>query len=552
MKKTVDISVLYVEDKDQLRIDATELLQQSVLHVKSTRSAVEALELFKAEPVDVIITDIRMPHMSGLEFIKKIREYDTRVKVIVTSAFNDQNALVEAIDLKIEKFLLKPFDISQLTKILKSLEHSVLQERLEYKVQEQNHLLEAQKEEFESIFKYNLDGIAIVDLESHFLKFNDAYLRCTGYAREELLTKSCHELTIEEDRPLNQKVFQEVIEKGSMANFEKRCVAKNGTRYSVNISVALMPDKQRLLLSVRDVTQERKMQRELDLYMQMIDENVMTMLTDLKGTILDVSEAYRKIAGYERHELLGQNIRMFRHPDMPKSLFADLWKSIQNDEVWEGEIKNRGKDGGHYWVHTKIYPVFNDENIKTGYRAIRHNITNQKLVEELSITDALTKVYNRRHFDTIFPNFFKMVRRKNEVGCFIILDIDYFKKYNDNYGHLRGDEVLVDVATAINETLQRSDDYVFRVGGEEFGILYKTISIDKSLQLARLIHQNIEALQIQNDASDVSDTLSASMGLVMVDSRELIDPEVLYKIADDLLYQAKKSGRNTIVYEIIQ
>ena len=120
--------------------------------------------------------------------------------------------------------------------------------------------LKKQKDEFETIFKNSKDGIAILDLESNFLNFNDEYLRMTGFNKEELLTKSCIELTEPEHKKDSKHIISEVIKKGYIQNFEKTCILKDNKKVIVNMSLSLMPDKQRILISTKDVTQLKKLE----------------------------------------------------------------------------------------------------------------------------------------------------------------------------------------------------------------------------------------------------------------------------------------------------
>ena len=114
--------------------------------------------------------------------------------------------------------------------------------------------LQEQKEEFESIFKYTKDGIAILDLNSNFLEFNDAYVEMTGYTREELLTKSCIGLTAPEDLKRSIHALETVLEIGHLENFEKTCIVKDGKRIETNIAISIMPDKKRFLLITKNVS----------------------------------------------------------------------------------------------------------------------------------------------------------------------------------------------------------------------------------------------------------------------------------------------------------
>ncbi|MFZ3053183.1 MAG: response regulator [Sulfuricurvum sp.] len=123
--------------------------------------------------------------------------------------------------------------------------------------------LQRQKEEFETIFNISKDGIAILDMESNFLDFNDAYLEMTGFSRDVLLTKSCIGLSAPEDVSRSIEALKIVFEKGSISNYEKTCIVKDEKRVVINMSVSLMPDKKRILISTKDVTHKKKVEESL-------------------------------------------------------------------------------------------------------------------------------------------------------------------------------------------------------------------------------------------------------------------------------------------------
>ena len=278
----------------------------------------------------------------------------------------------------------------------------------------------------------------------------------------------------------------------------------------------------------------------------MIDKNIITFTTNTKGEILSVSEAFCEISGYSKEELLGKNHNILKHPDMPDSIYKDLWETISSGKVWKGEIKNLKKNGDYYWVKAVIEPNFSKDGKIIGYNAIRYDITDKKRIEEISITDGLTNIYNRRYFDEIFPKVINSAKRKNELVAFLFMDIDHFKQYNDNYGHQAGDEVLIKFAKCLKESSNRSSDYVFRLGGEEFGIIYTTDTKEKALEFANKVKQNIENLQISHEYNSASKYITASMGLICEEASELENINSLYKQADILLYKSKTSGRNKV------
>ncbi|MFZ2890693.1 diguanylate cyclase, partial [Sulfuricurvum sp.] len=188
--------------------------------------------------------------------------------------------------------------------------------------------------------------------------------------------------------------------------------------------------------------------KQLREYINIIDHYVITSQTDINGIITYASDAFCKISGYAREELIGKNHRIIRHPDMPVEFFEDLWNTISTGKIWTGEIKNRKADGGYYWVDTTISP--NIENGKiVGYTAVRHDITNQKLIEEMSITDSMTGLYNRRHYIKVIADEMNRVRRYGTSLVLMMIDVDNFKLYNDTYGHHAGDDILIHVAEVL-------------------------------------------------------------------------------------------------------
>jgi PAS domain S-box-containing protein len=112
------------------------------------------------------------------------------------------------------------------------------------------------------------------------------------------------------------------------------------------------------------------------------DKYVISSVTDLKGRIIDVSQAFCEISGYTKEELVGRNHNIIRHPDMPKEAFRDLWNKIQNGHGWSGKVKNLKKDGGYYWVYAHIEPLYNANGEVDSYISIRLDITESELLQE--------------------------------------------------------------------------------------------------------------------------------------------------------------------------
>lgn len=175
---------------------------------------------------------------------------------------------------------------------------------------------------------------------------------------------------------------------------------------------------------------------------------------------------------------------------------------------------------------------------------------NRKLIEEiqkLTITDSMTSLYNRRYFDEVFENNLKIQSRTKQPLVFIILDIDFFKQYNDTYGHQAGDLVIKIVAKNLRASLKRAGDMAFRLGGEEFGILCIGMSHSEALSFANSIKERIENEKVKHEKNQVSNYLTISMGLIVIEPNTLYSTNEIYRFADEALYKAKENGRNQVV-----
>ncbi|MCJ8297472.1 MAG: diguanylate cyclase [Pseudomonadales bacterium] len=169
----------------------------------------------------------------------------------------------------------------------------------------------------------------------------------------------------------------------------------------------------------------------------------------------------------------------------------------------------------------------------------------QKLLE-MSLTDGLTGVANRRKFDQELLAEWRRAKRDGTDLSLIMLDVDEFKAYNDNYGHQSGDEVLSALAVAINDNVQRITDHFCRYGGEEFVLLLANTSSQEAQQLAKKVRLCVEQLALQHSYSKTSKVVTISLGLATLKPAAGSCAEELIKAADVALYAAKDAGRNRL------
>lgn len=178
-------------------------------------------------------------------------------------------------------------------------------------------------------------------------------------------------------------------------------------------------------------------------------------------------------------------------------------------------------------------------------QALQH--LNIKL-EQASYTDTLTGIYNRRYFNLVYEREFKRASRGEKPITFIMVDIDYFKPYNDTYGHLQGDVALQNVARILKTSLQRPGDFAFRLGGEEFGIILTDTEPSDARQMAERLRFNVESLNMEHKGNKNTGIVTISLGAVCITPTMSMGNEALLHTADVNLYAAKERGRNQVVF----
>ena len=169
------------------------------------------------------------------------------------------------------------------------------------------------------------------------------------------------------------------------------------------------------------------------------------------------------------------------------------------------------------------------------------------LLEELSLIDPLTQIPNRRQMDENLENEWKKALRSGKPLSILMIDIDYFKGYNDHYGHGAGDECLCRVAEALSDGVSRSGDMVARYGGEEFAVILPETDLQSALLIAERLRQLVLGLNLPHAASRLGMRVTVSIGCATMDSATgITKADELLQKADSMLYQAKKMGRNQV------
>ncbi|NCO01078.1 MAG: EAL domain-containing protein [Epsilonproteobacteria bacterium] len=283
---------------------------------------------------------------------------------------------------------------------------------------------------------------------------------------------------------------------------------------------------------------------------EIIDEFVFLTISDECGKITDISQAYLNFTGYKREEILGKNHSVFRNQDIDKKVIKNLWDTILQDKIWEGELKNHKSTGEEYWIHLTIKPLYDMHGKKVGYTSIINDITTQKRLEELSTKDKLTLLHNRRHFEYFIKKELNNSTSKKENIALLLLEIDQYQEYKGKYGEMKAQKLLIDIATLLKKHVDLHTDAkeVFKNSEIEFAIVLMNKDDAYVARLANEILQLVTDLKRKNSESMLSEYITVSIGTANLDTKKYkITSNDFYSLCESNLFKATKSGGNSIV-----
>jgi diguanylate cyclase (GGDEF)-like protein/PAS domain S-box-containing protein len=314
------------------------------------------------------------------------------------------------------------------------------------------------------------------------------------------------------------------------------------------IKVPLFNDdgsRRALVVVSRDITLYRKAEQGLRLAASVFQASREGIaISDAKANLLDVNEAFCRITGYDRDEVIGQNPRILKSGLHDESFYRSMWQTVIERGFWSGEIWNRRKDGRLYPELLTITAVRNPAGDTTQYVGIFTDITvlkqHEKQLERIAHYDALTGIPNRVLLADRMHQAIAQTDRDGNSMAVGYLDLDGFKPINDRFGHEAGDRLLVEVAMRLKNVL-RSTDTVARLGGDEF--VFLLIGVDKVDDWTETLQRILESITRPMALAGQSVSISASIGVTLYPEDD-DDPDTLLRHADQAMYQAKEGGRN--------
>jgi diguanylate cyclase (GGDEF)-like protein/PAS domain S-box-containing protein len=268
-------------------------------------------------------------------------------------------------------------------------------------------------------------------------------------------------------------------------------------------------------------------------------------ITGLDGKIIDVNDAFCRITGYSRDEVVGKNPNILSSGKQDAAFYADMWRSLVQQGHWHGEVWNRRKDGEVYAEMLTISTVRNAAGKPEQYVALFSDITagkqHQSQLEHIAHFDALTNLPNRVLLSDRMRQAMAQTLRRGQMLAMAYIDLDGFKRINDLHGHEVGDEVLVALAQRMKPIL-REGDSLARMGGDEFAAVLVDLPnvADSVPMLTRLLEAAAQPLTL----GELTMQVSASIGVTFYPQTDEVDADQLLRQADQAMYQAKLAGKN--------
>lgn len=418
-------------------------------------------------------------------------------------------------------------------------------------------ILRSNEDSFRRLLDRNPVAMTVADKNGKFVYFNNKFIKTFGYTIQDIPTVDDWWPRAYPDAQYRQMVVQSwkaaamkaIRNKKETEPQEWKVTCKDGTVRDIEFRMASMQDVNIVIFN--DLTGRKKAEETiayLAAIVEFSDDAIIGVTLD--GIIMSWNLGAKKLYGYTKAEAISRPVSILIPPERSEEGPA-LRAHISSGQVVDHyETVRRKKDGTLIDVALTISPVKHSGRI-TGASVIARDITERKkaehLLQRLSTIDELTGLANRRAFDDFLDEQLRHAQRAGHILSLMMIDVDFFKKYNDTYGHLKGDACLKLVGEVLESVARRPGDKVARFGGEEFVVVLSMTDKQHAVSIAEKIRMDIEALKILHAKSKVSSFVTISIGVVSLIPHQKMSPSDIIKYADEALYKAKNQGRNRVV-----
>lgn len=423
-------------------------------------------------------------------------------------------------------------------------------------------LLEARERRLDAIIASLAEGVVVRDREGRITLANDAAARLAGVPREELLGQrpesAAWEMLDEHGRKLSPDEYPAVFTVASGRPIDHQLY---GVRTSaaprtawVSVSTRLLPPGEddagdAVVASLSDVTRLREAEREGRLAAAVfVQVSQPIVVTDGESRVLRINHAFTEAFGYSVEEIVGRKVGQLRSRRHDAAFYAAMWRQLQKEGFWRGEVWNRRKNGEAVPYLASITRISEPVSRETRYVAVYADLLDQKRTEDVlrwqASHDALTGLPNRQLLADRLQGALIQARRKSERVAVAYLDLDRFKPVNDNHGHLAGDFVLQVIADRMRGVL-RASDTLARLGGDEFVAVLGEVGDTNGVRraLAALQSAVCEPVHWEDGTLQVGCSIGVAFWPEDADGSE-----ELMAAADAAMYRAKAGGRGRIAF----
>lgn len=553
--------ILLVDDRMPNLIALEKTLKVTGAELIKATSGNEALAAVIEHNFAIAFLDIQMPDMDGYELAELLRGNPStkNLPLIFLTAFNSSSANVfRGYEAGAVDYIVKPYDPNiLLSKANVFLELNRTREelklhknRLEMLVEEKTYQINETADKYSILIESIGDIVFEHELERDLITWKGSYYELLGYTNDEMsdTLQGWLQFAHPDDTLKLEKEYQRSVSEKRVFDLEYRFKKKSGEYLWVHHlgKLRLDQDSNPLVFVgiVKDID-KRKREQEIERITASVIEHSSdgVMITDVNNKIISVNPAFTKITRYSDTDVIGKSPSILSADLQRQDFYQDMWRKINNNGSWSGEILNRRKDGEIYpeWLNIiTIYDTHQQPVYRAGIFSDLSDVTQFKeRLQYLAFYDQLTDLPNRSLLEERIQSSISLANRDNERLAILFIDLDRFKNINDTLGHKVGDDLLKFASKKLTSAIRESDTLA-RFGGDEFVIVLHGIhSSTEVTMIADKIMLIFDASPFTYEEREIF--ISCSIGISMFPENGSSCDE-LVKAADTAMYQSKRTG----------